>query len=100
MLSFVGSNTHAPVRSLSKQKFQICQHILKTLTSIFNVNANSTHQSIQLSFAKSFNPLLQININLQPVILKLPVCLHFCNVNHVVRSREYLYDSTEQQICT
>ena len=65
MLFFVGRNTPTPVRSPSKQKLHTYQHIL---TSIFNVNTNSTGWCTQLSVAKSFNPLFPININLQLVV--------------------------------
>lgn len=70
MLFFVGRNTPTPVKKPSKQKFHTYQHIL---TTIFNINANSTGRCIQLSVAKSFNPLLPININLQLVVCKLLV---------------------------
>ena len=70
MLFFVGRNTPTPVKKPSKQKFHTYQHIL---TSIFNINTNSTGRCIQLSVAKSFNPLLPININLQLVVCKLLV---------------------------
>ena len=71
MLFFVGRNTPAPVRSPSERKSHIYRHILKTLMSNFNINANSTRRRIQLSVGKSFNPLLPININLQSVVRKL-----------------------------
>ena len=73
MLSFVGCSTPAPVSSPSERKLDTYWHILKTLTSNFNINANSTRWRIQLSVAKSFNPLLPININLHSVVRKLLV---------------------------
>ena len=68
MLSFVGRNTD--VRSPSEQKFHAYQHLMKTLSSIFNINTNSTRQRIRLSAAKSLNPLLLIIINLHSVARK------------------------------
>ena len=73
VLFFVGRNTPAPVVSPSEQKFHTYQHILTTLTSIYNINTNSTRRRIQLSVAKSFNPPLPININLQLVVRELLV---------------------------
>ena len=71
MLFFVNRNTPAPVRSPSERKSHTYRHILKTLMSNFNINANSTRRRIQLSVAKLFNPFLPININLQSVVRKL-----------------------------